>query len=164
MYKRGSHMLDQRGFSLTEVMVSMVILPIAILGVTSMFQHANAGLQDGGKHAQALAIAEGRLEVKRIVPWETLLIDDLDADGVPELRMMDDGTLDDVAAGDGIFTSGVSQDGVHVTWTVQSIDGGSPTRAGMVLIKARATYQIGVRSRAIEVGTLRANPLYVGFH
>ena len=37
MYKRGSHMLDQRGFSLTEVMVSMVILPIAILGVTSMF-------------------------------------------------------------------------------------------------------------------------------
>jgi len=88
----------------------------------------------------------------------------LDADGVPELRMMDDGTLDDVAAGDGIFTSGVSQDGVHVTWTVQSIDGGSTTRAGMVLIKARATYQIGARSRAIEVGTLRANPLYVGFY
>ena len=63
-------MLDQRGFSLTEVMVSMVIVPIAILGVTSMFQHANAGLQDGGKHAKAVAIAEGRLEVKRIVPWE----------------------------------------------------------------------------------------------
>lgn len=164
MYKRGSHMLDQRGFSLTEVMVSMVIVPIAILGVTSMFQHANAGLQDGGKHAKAVAIAEGRLEVKRIVPWETLLIDDLDVDGVPELPMVDDGTLDDVAAGDGIFTSGVSQDGVHVTWTVQSIDGGSPTRAGMVLIKARATYQIGARSRAIEVGTLRANPLYVGFY
>lgn len=165
MSKRHDHKLnDERGFTLTEVMVSMVILPISILGVISMFQYANAGLQDGSKSAQALAIAESRVEIKRAVPWEALLNDDLDADGISDLRMVDDGTQGDDVGGDGVFTAAAMQNGVQLTWTVQAIGGREPIQAGMVLIKARASYLVGTHPRVIETGTLRANPVYLGLH
>lgn len=152
----------QRGFTLTEVMISVIILPISILGVTSMFQYANAGLQDGGKSAQALGLVATRVEAKRAVQWDTMLSDDLDADGMAEVRMVDDGTQGDVSAGDGIYTATSQRNGIQILWTIQSIDGGSPLQAGMVLIKARASYQVGTRFRMIETGTLRANPRYIG--
>ena len=96
--------LNERGFSLVEVMVSMVILAFSILGVTSMFQYANEVLLDGMKGAQALAMAEGRVEVKRSAPWDALLMDDFDADGIAEIQMRDDGMHGDVLSGDGIYS------------------------------------------------------------
>lgn len=157
-------MLNQRGFSLIEVMVSMVLLAFSILGVTSMFQYANEGLLDGTKGAQALALAEGRVEVKRSVPWEALLMDDMDADGVAEIQMRDDGRYGDAISGDGIYSGRFEQDGIRLLWTIQALRSGSLDSAEMVLIKALATYQIGAQSRSIETGTLRVNPTFVGLH
>ena len=156
--------LNERGFSLIEVMVAMVILAFSVLGVTSMFQWSNEGLVDGAKGARALALAEGRVEVKRIGPWEALLTDDLDADGVAELRMRDDGTQGDAVAGDGIYSGLSEHDGIRLIWTIQPMPSGPLESTEMVLIKALATYQIGGRSRLMETGTLRVNPVYVGFH
>src|SRR6478672_10807579 len=90
-----TRMRNQRGFSLIEVMVSMVILAFSMLGVTSMFQYANEGLVDGAKGAHALAMAQGRVEAKRSAPWQALFMDDLNADGVAEIRMRDDGMQGD---------------------------------------------------------------------
>ena len=156
--------LNQRGFSLVEVMVSMVILAFSILGVTSMFQYANEGLVDGMKGAQALAMAEGRVEVKRSAPWDALLMDDLDADGVAEMQMRDDGMDGDAISGDGIYSGRSEQDGIRLFWTIQSLRSGPLESTEMVLIKALATYQIGAQSRSIETGTLRVNPSFVGLH
>lgn len=156
--------LNEHGFSLIEVMVAMVILAFSVLGVTSMFQWSNEGLVDGAKGAQALALAEGRVEVKRNGPWKALLTDDLDADGVAELRMRDDGTQGDAVAGDGIYSGLSEQDGIRLVWTIQPMQNGPLESIGMVLIKALATYQIGGRSRSMETGTLRVNPAYVGLH
>lgn len=156
--------LNERGFSLIEVMVAMVILAFSVLGVTSMFQWANEGLLDGAKGALALAMAEGRVEVKRIGPWEALLTDDLDADGVAELRMRDDGTQGDTVAGDGIYSGLSEHDGIRLVWTLQPLQSGPLEGTEMVLIKAFATYQIGGQSRSMETGTLRANPAYMGLH
>lgn len=156
--------VNQRGFSLIEVMVAMVILAFSVLGVTSMFQYANNGLLDGTKGTQALAMAEGRVEVKRSAPWDALLMDDLNADGVAELQMRDDGTHGDVMSGDGIYSGLVEQDGIRLVWTIQPMQTGPLESAGMVLIKALATYQIGAQSRSIETGTLRVNPTFVGLY
>ncbi|HKN87241.1 MAG TPA: prepilin-type N-terminal cleavage/methylation domain-containing protein [Nitrospiraceae bacterium] len=156
--------LNQRGFSLIEVMVSMVILAFSVLGVTSMFQYANEGLLDGTKGTLALAMAEARVEVKRGAPWDALLIDDLDADGVAEIQMRDDGMHGDVMSGDGIYSGLFEQDGVRLVWTIQSLQSSPLESTEMVLIKALATYQIGAQSRSIETGTLRVNPAFVGLH
>jgi prepilin-type N-terminal cleavage/methylation domain-containing protein len=156
--------LGERGFSLIEVMVAMVILAFSVLGVASMFQWSNEGLVDGAKGAQALALAEGRMEVKRHGLWEALLTDDLDADGVAELRMGDDGTQGDAVAGDGIYSGLSEHDGIRLIWTIQLMPSGPLESTEMVLIKALATYQIGGRSRSVETGTLRVNPAYVGLH
>jgi prepilin-type N-terminal cleavage/methylation domain-containing protein len=156
--------LDERGFSLIEVMVAMVILAFSVLGVASMFKWSNEGLVDGTKGTQALAMAEGRVEVKRSGPWEALLTDDLDGDGVADIRMRDDGTQGDALAGDGIYSGLSEQDGLRLVWTVQPMQPGPLESTGIVLIKAVATYQIGSRSRSMEIGTFRVNPAYVGLH
>jgi prepilin-type N-terminal cleavage/methylation domain-containing protein len=155
---------NERGFSLIEVMVAMVILAFSVIGVTSMFQWSNEGLVDGAKGMQALAMAEGRVEVKRSSRWEALLMDDLDADGVTELRMHDDGMQGDAVADDGIYSGLSERDGIRLLWTIQPVQNGPLESAEMVLIKALATYQIGGRSRSMETRTLRVNPAYVGLH
>lgn len=159
-----TRILNPRGFSLIEVMVSMVILAFSILGVTAMFQYTNEGLVDGTKGTQALAMAQGRVEAKRSASWDTLLMDDLDMDGIAELRMRDDGMQGDAVSGDGIYSSHSERDGIRLVWTVQSLQGGALESAEMVLIKAQAAYEAGARSRSIETGTLRVNPTFVGLH
>ena len=157
-------LLNQRGFSLIEVMVSMVILAFSVLGVTAMFQCANEGVLDGAKGTQALAMAQGRVEAKRSAPWDALLIDDLDSDGVAELRMRDDGMQGDAVADDGIYSSRSERDVIRLAWTIQPLESGPLESAEIVLIKAQATYEAGARSRSIETGTLRVNPTFVGLH
>src|SRR5574341_1306162 len=115
----GGAIRAQRGFSLIEVMLAMVILAFAILGVMGMFQWADHGLRQGDRATRALAMAESRLEAKRTIPWKALLTDDLDADGAPEVTMHDDGKDPDTVAGDGIYSAGLETDGIRLVWTVQ---------------------------------------------
>ncbi len=155
--------VNQAGFSLIEVMVAMVILAFGILGVMGTFQTAEHGLREGAKSTRALAMVESRLEAKRATPWEALLTEDADGDGAGEIEMLDDGTRNDVRAGDGIYTASLDREGIHLLWTVQPNRVGSLKQAGSVLIQAEASYA-GARGqpRTIRLGTLRANPRYVG--
>jgi Prokaryotic N-terminal methylation motif len=150
------------GLSLVEVMIAMVILAFSILGVTAMFQWGEYGLQQGNQRTRALALAEARVEAKRAVPWEAMLEDDVDFDGIVDVHMGDDGAGDDEQGGDGVYTGTVERDGVRVVWTVEALPAGPLSGAGIAIIKARASYWAGGRWHAVDVGALRANPAYVG--
>lgn len=154
---------EEGGFSLIEVMLAMTILPFAILGVMGMFQWADEGQQHGIRGTRALAMVESRLEAKRAGSWENLLVDDMNGDGISETQMHDDGQGPDEVAGDGIYTAAVQEDGIDLVWTVQADRPGLLRLAGSVVIQARAGYSVGTgRRREIRVGTVRANPRYVG--
>jgi prepilin-type N-terminal cleavage/methylation domain-containing protein len=155
--------VTEGGFGLIEVMIAMVILAFSILGVMGMFQWGDYGLQRGANGTRALAMAEARIEAKRTAPWDSLLADDLDMDGTAEIIMRDDGMQQDAVGGDGIYTASVEHDGIRMIWTVQPDRSGSVSGAGSVVIQARASYQVaGGRWHEIRIGTLRANPKYLG--
>lgn len=155
--------LGEAGFSLIEVMLAMVILAFALMGAMGMFQWADYGLQLGANGMKALALAESRLEAKRAVPWDALLADDLDFDGRPDVEMKDDGTQGDEKAGDGIYSAAVEDGGIHLTWTIQPDPAGPLRTAGAVIVTVEASYPAGRGGRRdLRVGTLRANPRYLG--
>ncbi|MGH7207239.1 MAG: type IV pilus modification PilV family protein [Nitrospiraceae bacterium] len=162
-FGRVQPVLGEKGFSLIEVMFAMVILAFGVLGVMGMFQWADHGLRHGANGTRALAMVESRLEAKRTVTWDALFLDDLDSDGIPEITMRDDGTEGDAEAGDGVYTASREQDGIRLVWTVQPDRAGSLRSVGSVVIQARASYQVGQSQwREIRIGTLRANPQYLG--
>jgi prepilin-type N-terminal cleavage/methylation domain-containing protein len=161
METRGNR--QQAGFSLIEVMIAMVILAFAILGVMGSFRWAEHGLRQGATGMRALALAESRLEAKRAAPWTALLTDDVDGDGRPEITMRDDGQPPDAQADDGLYTAEAERDGIVLRWTVQTDRPGPPSSWGAAIITASARYPVGEgRWREATVGTLRANPVYLG--
>jgi len=150
------------GASIAEVLVAMTLTMIGLVGAMGAFQAAERSLQTGTLATRALAMAESRIEAKRSARWDRLLLDDLNHDGVPDLVMRDDGTGGDVLAGDGVYSGSWSQDGVQLIWMVTPSRAGSLSASGHALIEARAVYAVGEGQREIRVGTLRANPLFVG--
>ncbi|MFM8552289.1 MAG: prepilin-type N-terminal cleavage/methylation domain-containing protein [Nitrospiraceae bacterium] len=153
----------EKGFSLIEVMLAMVILAFAVVGVMGMHQWGEQGMRYGADGTRALAMAESRLEAKRAMPWESLLQDVLDADGQAEVVMRDDGRGADEREGDGVYTASADADDIKLVWTVQPDRPGSLRDSGSAVILVRANFPAGPgRRRDLSLGTLRANPNYVG--
>lgn len=109
---------DQRGFSLVEVMISLVILAFGMLGTISMFSASEKALSTSSRMTMALRLAQEKLESKKAVSFESLLLDDMDGDGILETRMVDDSTAGDEVAGDGIYTGSDISLGIVRRWTV----------------------------------------------
>ena len=78
--------------------------------------------------------------------------------------MRDDGVDGDVLAGDGVYSGRWDQDGVLLIWTVTPSRSDSLSVSGHVILEARAVYAAGESQREVRVGTLRANPVFVGSH
>lgn len=153
----------QGGFSLIEVMIAMVVLAFGILGAMGALQWSDYGLRQGLLGTRALALAESRLEAKRAAPWDALLSDDLDGDGRADVSMRDDGQPPDQQADDGLYTARVEQDGIVLEWTVRPDRAGPVQGWGSAVVTAQARYPVGKgRWHEVTVGTLRANPKYVG--
>ena len=152
----------EEGASFAEVFVAMALTMIGLAGAMEAFQAAERSFQIGMLATRALAMVESRVEAKRSVRWDRLLLDDLNHDGVPDLVMRDDGANGDVSAGDGVYSGRWEEDGVHLRWTVTPSRSGSLSESGHVLIEARAVYAAGEGQREVRVGTLRANPVFVG--
>ena len=150
------------GASFAEVLVAMALTLIGLAGAMGAFQAAGWSLRTGALETRALAMAESRIEAKRSARWDRLLLDDLNHDGVPDLVMRDDGAGGDVLAGDGVYSGSWDQDGVHLIWTVTPSRSGSLAASGQVFLEARAVYTAGEGPREVRVGTLRANPVFVG--
>lgn len=153
----------QKGFSLIEVMIAMVILSIGLLGAVTTFEWADRGLREGITRTRALALAESKLEVKRAVAWNLLLTEDRDADGLPDAAMRDDGVEPDEIAGDRVYTASSDHQGIRLVWTVAMDHPGPLAYAGLVVIHVRADYPTASgQRRAVRLGTVRANPQFVG--
>ena len=150
------------GASFAEVLVAMTLTLIGLVGAMGAFQAAEQSIRVGTLATRALAMAESRIEAKRSVRWDRLLLDDLNHDSVSDLVMHDDGVAGDVLAGDGVYSGSWEHDGVRLIWTVTPSRNGSLSDSGHVLIEARAIYAAGESQREVRVGTLRANPLFVG--
>lgn len=151
------------GFSLVEVMVAIMISGIALMGTLGAVEISSRHAKSGGMSTKALELAQGRLEVKRSIRWQSILEDDLDHDGHSETFMADNGEGGDRVAGDGIYTAMYERDGVTVMWTIEGNGPGPFSAAGMVTIRAVASYSgLGDQKREVHVATLRANPSFVG--
>ncbi len=150
------------GFSLLEVMMAMVISGVTLVGALGAVQISSRHIQEGLVADRALAMAQARLEAKRAVQWASILEDDLDHDGAPDLTMKDDGQGNDLTAGDGIYSAGWQRDGVTLAWTVEADRPGPLSMAGWVTIVAVASYTGPRGPREVRVGTVRANPMFVG--
>jgi hypothetical protein len=143
-------------------MVALPILAIALLGVLTMFQWSVRGTEHSASALRAVALAESKLEEKRSVSWARLL-EDQGVDGGVDGSMRDDGLGPDLVAGDGIYSAQLDRDGIHVVWTVQFDRSGPPATAGLATITAKAQYvSASGQHRQLILGTMRANPLYVG--
>ncbi len=154
--------ITEGGASFAEVLVAMTLTMIGLAGAMGAFQAAERSLRIGTLATRALAMAESRIEAKRSVRWDRLLLDDLNHDGVPDLVMHDDGAGGDVLAGDGVYSGSWDQDGVQLVWTVTPSRPGSLSASGHVLLEARSVYAAGEGQREVRIGTLRANPVFVG--
>lgn len=151
------------GFTLVEVMISLVVLSVGLLGAVGMLQYTERSLRQSLKSTRALSLAEARIEAKQAGLWEHLLLDDINRDGVPETAMQDAGLREDLAGGDGRYTADAEIDGVHLIWTVEPNRRGPLRSAGLAWIEVRARYEIGPGQwNEIRLGTLRANPYYIG--
>ena len=159
---RGHLFYAEGGASFAEVLVAMTLTLIGLVGAMGAFQAAERSIRVGTLATRALAMAESRIEAKRSVRWDRLLLDDLNHDGASDLVMHDDGLAGDALAGDGVYSGSWDQDGVRLIWTVTPSRAGSLSGSGHVLIEARAVYAAGESQREVRVGTLRANPLFVG--
>ena len=154
--------VQDKGFSLIEVMIAMVISGIAFIGAIGAVQISSGHTRQGALDSRALELAQARLEVKQSVRWPYLLEDDLDQDGIPETMMKDDGQNPDAMADDGIYTAMLERNGITVVWSVETDRPGPLGLVSMVAIRAVSSY-IGQGSpKEVMVATLRANPAFVG--
>lgn len=150
------------GFSLIEVMIAMVISGIAFIGAIGAVQISSAHTRQGALASRALELAQARLEVKQSIRWPYLLEDDLDDDGIPETMMKDDGQDPDAMADDGIYTAMLERNGITVVWSVETDRPGPLGSVGMVAIRAVSSYVGQGSPKEVMVGTLRANPAFIG--
>lgn len=150
------------GFSLIEVMIAMAISGIALMGTMGAVEMSSRHIQQGSLSTRALALAQARLEAKRATLWQSLLQDDLDHDGFPEVIMKDDGQGGDVSAGDGIYSAMQERDGVTVVWSIEGDHAGPLSSVGLVAIRATASYKGPTGVKEIRLATLRANPTFIG--
>lgn len=150
------------GATFSEVLVALALTSVGVMGAMGAFQASDKSLRQDVLATRALALAESRIEVKRAVPWDQLLLDDLNHDGMPDIIMHDDGTGGDRTAGDGIYSAMLDQQGVTVIWTVAPRHGESFGSAGGVVIEARGAYHTSSGEREVHLATLRANPSFAG--
>src|SRR5438309_5422895 len=110
---------SERGMSMVEPLVAMVVLSFSLLGSVSMLALAQDGITGGARTLEAIALAESRLERLRVVPYQALLKGDLDGDGLLEVRLKVSGSAGDAVAGDDGYTARQTINGVMVAWTVR---------------------------------------------
>ena len=72
--KTGQHRANERGFSMIETSVALVILMIAGLGVASVFTYSIQYNSGGNDRAVAISVAQQQMEQFRSVPFTDPLL------------------------------------------------------------------------------------------
>ena len=158
---RASFLLE-RGMSMVEPLVAMVVLSVSLLGSVSMLALAQDGIAGGARKLEALALAESRLERLRAVPYQSLLKADPDGDGLVVGRLKDSGREVYAVAGDGEYTARQTINGVMVTWTVRPDRPSLAHSRTATLTVTAAWSDQGGRRHMVRLGMRRANPVFSG--
>ncbi len=127
-----SRVLSERGVSLVEPLVAMVVISFSLLGSVGMFAVAQEGVSVGAGSLEAMALAESRMERLRALPYGSL------ASGSQTVK------------------------GTVVTWTVlpDQPDPGD-SRSSMITVTAEWSVGTG-KPRKARLGMRRANPVFSG--
>src|SRR5438045_1082111 len=64
--------MNQRGFSLVEVMIAMIILTVGVLGVAASSGAITRMTAEGGRSGGSAAVAESRIEALTATPCASL--------------------------------------------------------------------------------------------
>jgi prepilin-type N-terminal cleavage/methylation domain-containing protein len=64
--------MNERGFSLAEVMIAMVILTVGVLGIAASSATITRMSSEGGRSSGSAAVAESRIEVLTATPCASL--------------------------------------------------------------------------------------------
>jgi type II secretory pathway pseudopilin PulG len=64
-----AHFCDQRGMTLVEILIAVVVIMIALLGLASGIPIASYGIQEGTQLTTATFLANQRLEQVRATAW-----------------------------------------------------------------------------------------------
>lgn len=153
---------SSKGASFSEVLVAMALMMIGLASAMGAFATAEQTIGQSALRTRALAMAQSRLEAKRSVRWEQLLMDDVDHDGVAEVFMNDNGHSGDRIAGDSIYSAQWEHGGVVLNWTVALNHAGHLSESALADLEVRASFQTTGRWQEIRLATIRANPAFVG--
>ncbi|MEW6323955.1 MAG: prepilin-type N-terminal cleavage/methylation domain-containing protein [Nitrospirota bacterium] len=163
--------IDHRGFTLLELLVTLAILSIGLLGTAGMIVQAMQSNNFSRKMTAAYVAAQDKLELKSRQAYSDLFQDDLlaacaagsapdglmddcsPADGVFDTILHDDGLNGDAAAGDTIFTQrDTPSSGITRTWTVQRDDA---SNLATIQVTATWTDKAG-QGHSVTLTTLKA--------
>nr|MBI3612924.1 hypothetical protein [Nitrospirota bacterium] len=129
---RHARVLSERGMSLVEPLVAMVVISFSLLGSVGMFAVAQDGISGSAKSLEAMALAESRMERLRVLPYGSLL------------------------GGEQMV------DGIVLTWTVRPDQPApAESRSSMITVTAEWSVGKG-QPRKIRMGLRKANPVFSG--
>jgi type IV pilus assembly protein PilV len=151
---------NERGFSLLEVMLGMVIFMIGMLGVIAMQVAMVRGTDFSAKVTEAATLAANRLERLMVLNYSDTDLDDTDADGTNQDAnndgVDDDGGnfgLDDTGNQADHQSAGVGTNGVfNVYWNVAVDEPAAKCKTVRVIVSwsekgnARQIAMTGVRT------------------
>ena len=129
---RYTRVLSERGMSLAEPLVAMVVISFSLLGSVGMFAVAQDGISGSAKSLEAMTLAESRMERLRVLPYSSLLGGEQVANGIV------------------------------LRWTVRPDQPApADSRSSMITVTAEWTVGKG-RPRTIRMGLRKANPVFSG--
>lgn len=129
---RKPRVLSERGMSLVEPLVAMVVISFSLLGSVGMFAVAQDGISGSAKSLEAMTLAESRMERLRVLPYSSLL------------------------GGEQVV------DGIVLTWTVRPDQPAlADSRSSMITVTAGWSVGKG-QPRKIRMGLRKANPVFSG--
>lgn len=72
---------DERGISLVELMVVLVVVAIGVLALSAVQTRSSTDVYSTGRHTRALQVAQTRMEIARGAGWAAAQTDSGSTDG-----------------------------------------------------------------------------------
>jgi type IV pilus assembly protein PilV len=72
--------LKSNGFSLIEVLISLVILAISLLALAGLMTTTTRNTASGGRLTEAATLAQDKLEELRAIPWDSIPLNQTSSD------------------------------------------------------------------------------------
>ena len=145
--------VGQRGFTLLEAAISLVVLMVIGLGVASLFSYAVSANANADDRELAMAIAQERMEWLRTIPFTTQTRSFAYAYATGGLQATDEDGVTDIA-----FSAGRSYTVVTIIEDLSWVPAGNPDTGAATLkrIQISVTPQYGSGFDTITLTTLRS--------